>query len=104
MTEKKIGNLTVNDGKGLYDNDGICDSLIQNLNRLPKLLIDGQYIQFCAVICEMGQKLLNLKKGIKADMDSMSGKVEELKKMNDSLMEQITGLPVNKESAENGKD
>ena len=101
---KKIGDLTVNDGKGLFDNEGLCDSLLADLNNLPKVLMTGQYIQFCATVASMGQRLVNLKKGIKADMDSMKEKVEELKRMNDSLVEQMTGLPVEKDGAKNGID
>lgn len=104
MIERNIGNLTVNDGKGLLDNEGLCDSLITDLNRLPKQLIDGQFVNFCAIITGMAQKLVNLKKGIKDDLDSMKSKVEELKNMNDSLVEQMTGLPVDKEDDMNGKD
>lgn len=86
MKEKKIGDLTVNDGKGLFDNDGLCDSLLLDLNSLTKMLMTGQYIQFCATITSMGQKLVNLKKGIQADMDSMKEKVEDLKRLNDLLI------------------
>ena len=100
--EKKIGDLTVNDGKGLFDNDGLCDSLIGDLNTSIKMVMTGQYVQYCAVVTGMAQKLLNLKKGIQADLDSMKEKVEELKRMNDSLVEQMTGLPVEKDGAENG--
>lgn len=99
---RKVGDLTVNDGKGLYDNEGLCDTLIGDLNNLPKLLMTGQYIQFCAVVPDMAQKLLNLKKGIASDMASMKNKVEELKRLNDSLVEQMTGLPVDKDGGENG--
>lgn len=102
MEKKKVGDLSVNDGKGLFDNDGICDSLIQDLNTLPKLLIDGQFVKFCMIISGMVQKLINLKKGIKNDMDSMRQKVEELKSINDGLVEQITGLPVKKEDDVDG--
>ena len=101
---KKVGNLTVNDGKGLMDNEGVCDSLLLDLNTLPKVLMNGQYIQFCAMVSSMAQRLANLKKGINADMQSMKDKVEELKRMNDSLMEQITGLPVEKDGDECGND
>lgn len=101
---KKIGDMTVNDGKGLFDNDGLCDSLIQDLNSLSKFLVSGQYIQFCAIVTGMAQKLVNLKKGIQADMDSMKEKVEELKRINDSLFEQISGLPVENGGDENGED
>jgi hypothetical protein len=104
MTPKTIGDLTVNDGKGLLDNDGLCDSLILDLNNLIKLILNGQYIQFSATVTGMVQKLVNLKKGIKDDLDSMKEKVEELKRMNDSLVEQMTGLPVDKDGDENGEN
>ena len=78
--------MTVNDGKGLFDNQGLCDSLIGDLNNLMKAIVSGQYIQFCAIVSGMGQKIVNLKKGIQSDLDSMSEKVEELKRMNDSLL------------------
>lgn len=104
MKEKKVGDQTVNDGKGLYDNEGMCDLLIADLNNLVKELANGQFLQFCIGITGMVQKIMNLKKGIKADMDSMKEKVEELKRMNDSLVEQMTGLPVEKDGAENGVD
>lgn len=100
MEARKVGDITVNDGKGLFDNEGLCDSLILDLNNLPKALMSGQYIQFCAIVTGMGQKLANLKKGIKADMDSMKEKVEDLKRINDSLFEQKTGLPVEKDGVE----
>lgn len=102
MQEKRVGDVTVNDGKGLYDNEGICDLLIRDLNSLPKLMMDGQYIQFCVAVAGMAQKLLNLKKGIKADMDSMKEKVDELKRMNYQLQEQISGLPVERNGDGNG--
>ena len=104
MIPKKIGDITVNDGRGLLDNDGLCDSLINDLNNLVKQAANGQYIQFCAVVTGMAQKLINLKTGIKNDLDSMKEKVEELKRMNDELVEQITGLPVDKEGADNGEN
>ena len=92
----------MNDGKGLYDNEGLCDSLLLDLNNLPKLLMTGQYIQFCAIVTGMGQKLVNLKSGIQADMASMKEKVEDLKRMNNNLVEQMTGLPAERDGDENG--
>ena len=99
---KNIGDLTVNDGKGLMDNEGMCDSLVFDVNSLVKLLMNGQFVQFCAKVAEIAVKLGNLKKGIKADLESKDKIIEELKQINDSLVEQITGLPVDKEGAENG--
>ena len=101
---KKVGNIAVNDGKGLMDNEGLCDSLLLDLNNLPKVLMTGQYIQFCSVISSMAQKLVNLKKGITDDMQSMKDKVEELKRTNDDLMEQISGLPIERNGDGDGKN
>ena len=101
---RKIGDITVNDGNGLLDNEGMCDSLVIDLNGLVKMLISGQFIQFCAKIPEMVVKLNNLKKGIKADIESKDKIIEELKKINDALMEEKTGLPVDKEGVENGSN
>ena len=104
MEGKKIGDMTVNDGKGLYDNEGVCDSLIMDCNNLVKILMSGNYVQFCNTIVQMVKKLANLKEGIKKDMDSMKNKVEDLKKTNDSLVEQMTGLPAGKDGAGNGSN
>lgn len=101
---KNVGDLTLNDGNGLYDNEGICDTLLNDLNTLGKHMANGQFVSFCAVVTGMAQKLINLKKGISSDMDSMKQKVEELKRMNDSLVEQLTGLPVEKDGAEHGEN
>jgi hypothetical protein len=90
-------NVPVNDGKGLYDNSGLCDTLLVDLNNLIKYMANGQYLQFCVTVTGMSQKVINLKKGIKTDMDSLKDNIEELKRMNDRLQEQLTGLPVGKE-------
>ena len=83
--------MKVNDGKGLYDNEGLCDTLIADLNNLPKLLMTGQYIQYCATVTGMAQKLVNLKEGIRKDMKSMKEKVEDLKRINDRLITEKDG-------------
>ena len=92
--------MTVNDGKGLYDNEGLCKTLIADLNSLPRLLIDNQFIEFSRKIGEMGQKLLNLHKGIREDRESMKEQIEELKRINDELLKQLK----EKDGAENGAD
>ena len=84
--------MTVNDGKGLYDNEGMCKILIADLNSLPKLLIDNQFIEFSRKIGEMGQKLLNLHKGILADSESKKQQIEELKRINDELLKEKDGV------------
>ena len=94
---KKIGDISANDGGGLYDNEGLCDSLILDCNNSVKALASGNYVQFCNVIVQMVQKISNLKSGIRADTDALKANIAELKRMNDSLAEQITGLPVEKD-------
>lgn len=101
---KKIGDMTVNDGKGLFDSEGLIDTMLLDLNNLSKCLMTGQYIQYCAIVSSMGQRLVKLKEGIRADLDSMKAKVEELKQINDSLVEEKTGLPVDKDGAQNGNN
>ena len=66
----------------------------------------GQYLQFCAIITGATQKLINLEKGITADLASKDKIIEELKKINNDLVEQVTGLPVDneKDGADNGND
>lgn len=96
---KKVGDLTVNDGSGLLDNEGMCDSLIQDLNNLIKSISSGQYLQYCGIAVQMVQKLANLKSGIKKDMQSMKDKVEDLKHMNDELAAQV--YKIEKDGGEN---
>lgn len=91
---KKIGDITVNDGKGLYDSEGLCDSLLMDLNRMQKLLIDNQFIAFCDLIAKMGQKLANLKKGISADIADRDEQIRDLQRLNNELAEKAFGLPV----------
>ena len=90
----KTGDVTVNDGKGLFDNAGLCDTLKIDLNNLLKSFNSGQLIQAAGIVIQMVQKLDNLKKGIKADLESKDKIIEELKKINDSLVHEKTGLPV----------
>ena len=92
--------MNINDGGGLYDNEGLCDTLINDCSSLVKQMVSGQYLNFCVSIVEMVQKLTNLKNGIHTEKEFMTSKAEELKRMNDSLMEQVTGLPVEKDGVE----
>lgn len=100
---RKIGDLTVNDGNGLYDNSGLCDSLKVDLNNLLKSIASGQFIQMSGIVVQMSQKLENLKKGIAADLASKDEIIEDLKRMNNALVEEKTGLPVDR-SESNGTD
>ena len=93
----------INDGGGLFDSAGICDTLISDCNSLVKQACTGQYIQFCGTVVQTVQKLVKLKDGIKKDLASKDTIIEELKRINDGLVEEKTGLPVER-GADNGTD
>ena len=83
--EKKVGDLKVNNGGGLLDNDGMIDQIIITCNDAVKELTNGQYINFCTKISNVGQMLIVLKRGIKEYHEAMQKKVDELKRIaNDS--------------------
>ena len=98
---RQIGDTKINNGCGLYDNEGLCDTLISDCNNLVKQACSGQYIQFCNTVVQMVQKLVNLKCSIKADLASKDKTIEELKQMNADLAEQTDGIPVER-SEDNG--
>ncbi len=88
--------MKVNDGNGLYDNEGVCDAGILILNNAMKNLASGQYIAFCDGISQAAKILDNLKKGIKDERASYEKTIEELKRANDELVK-MTGVPAEKE-------
>ena len=71
----------VNDGGGLFDSVGLIDTLIVDCNSLVKDLIDGQFIRFCSRVSGMGQKLANLKEGVKSDKESLETQVKDLRRL-----------------------
>ena len=60
----------VNDGSGLFDNEGICDNGILICNNAVKELANGRYLNFCNHMWQIAQIFANLKTGIKADTES----------------------------------
>lgn len=92
--------IKVNDGGGLFDNEGICDSIVSDLNNAVKLLVNGQFILFCGKIHEIAQKVINLRKGIIDDRESLKARIEDLKKANDDLLKQIN----ERDGMKNGSD
>ena len=83
--------VKVNDGKGLFDSNGLIDTLIINCNELPRRLASGEYVGFCGLIVEMVQKLDLLKHGITKDRESLQYQVKELIKLRDELLIRING-------------
>lgn len=94
--ERNVGEgMTVNDGRGFLDNEGMVDSLIVDCNNAVKELTSGQYIAFCDLMVQMVRKLANLKKGIISDLKSRDEQIEELQKLLNS------GLNVKKDGESN---
>ena len=81
---------------GTYTNAELVDTLILDLNNLPKQLIDGQFIQFCSVVAQMGQKLINLREGIKADLDGKNRTIEQLKQTLRNCGQTVEDIPAEK--------
>lgn len=97
---------------GIYSNTELVETLIVDLNNLPKLLIDGQYIQACSVVAQMGQRLANLRNGIVDDINGKDRVIEELKQqlrnigadVQDMTPEQYTSTLAEKDGAANGSN
>ena len=94
---------------GLLTNEELIDSLIIDLNNLPKLLMEGQNIAFCSTVSAMGHKLRNLKHGVTSDLESKVKVIEELKRqlqnaninLKEMTMEEYIKM---KDGAENGAE
>lgn len=68
-----MDDITVNDGKGLFDYEGLIDTLIVDCNNLPKTLFSGQCVQFCKTIVQMVSKLVALKEGLNNERNMTGG-------------------------------
>lgn len=84
--------MEANNGKGLYNNEDICEKAVLLCNDAVKDIISGQYIAFCDGMRQIAQILVNLKTAIKKDRESLEQKVEDLKQANKLLESQLTGL------------
>lgn len=65
--------------KDILTNAELIDSLISELNSLPKMLINGQFVLFCGTIYQMWQKLKNLRNTIDNDIKNRNQTIEILK-------------------------
>ena len=80
-TAKQSDGITVNDGKGLYDNIGLIDTLTVDCSKLMKALVSGQYIEFSATIVGMVQKLGSLRNGVKSYDEALQKQIDEYRQM-----------------------
>ena len=80
--------------KGILTNVELVDTLISDLNNLIKNISSGQYIQFCFVITQMTQKLVNLKSGIESDIDNKNKIIESLKETIRNMGEGVNDVSI----------
>ena len=64
---------------GLYSNEEIIDTIINDLNEVIKNAMSGNYVTSCTYVTYITQKLINLKKGIADDMRHKNEVIEDLK-------------------------
>ena len=78
----------------MLTNEQLVDTLLSDLNSLLKNAASGQYIQACVIVTGMSQKLINLKSGIKKDIDNKNRIIETLKEHIRSLGEEVTDMSI----------
>ena len=86
--------IKVNDGKGFFDYSGLIDTLLTDCNGIVQHMAAGQYVQFCLRIGGMAQKLVQLKDGIRNDLEDREKQIADLKRCNNELVQQLVGLEV----------
>lgn len=90
---------------GLYTNTELVDTIINDINTMQKELYGGQYINACATVATIVQKLLNLRKGMQNDLDAKDEKIEILKQHIKTLGGDVSdNLPVDIMDNQNGGD
>ena len=68
--------------KDMLSNTELIDTLISDLNNLPKELIAGQYVKACMIVTAMAQKLVNLRNTIN---DELKNKIETIEQLKEAL-------------------
>jgi hypothetical protein len=90
---------------GVYTNVEMVESIILDLNNLPKGMIAGQFIQSCALVAQMGQKLACLRNGIKKEIENKNKIIEELKQQLRNTGTEVVDMPIEEFVQQfNGKD
>jgi hypothetical protein len=65
--------------KGLYSNAELIDVIVADCNNAVGAIFSGNNIKFCKIMYEIVVKLVNLKNGIKSDMENKDMNIEHLK-------------------------
>lgn len=87
--QHKIDDITLNDGSGLMDHNGLIDSLILDCNNAVKQLVSGSYVTWCGTMLLMVRKLTELKAGTNKELKDMRDRIEALQALNSDLNKQL---------------
>lgn len=93
MEPTQIGDITVNDGNGLLDSDGLMETIIVDCNDAVKSLFSGNNIAFCNKMVQIVQKVSLLRKNWKQEKEAKEKQIADLMIRNHELLEGITGIP-----------
>lgn len=93
MEKRSIDGVTVNDGNGLLDNDGLMQTIIVDCNDAVKGALSGNYISFCDKMVQVVQKVSLLRKNWEQEMNAKEKQIVDLMARNHELLEGITGIP-----------
>lgn len=93
MEKRSIDGVTVNDGNGLLDNDGLMQTIIVDCNDAVKGALSGNYISFCDKMVQVVQKVSLLRKNWEQEMNAKEKQIADLMARNHELLEGITGIP-----------
>ena len=64
---------------GIYTNHELVDTIIADLNSVVKQAVSGQYLQSCAIITQITQKLINLRNTVDDTIKNRDQTIETLK-------------------------
>ena len=99
----------IKSGNGLFTNEELIDTIINDVNAVIKNALSGNYVLSCSYITQITQKLVNLKKGIAEDMNHRNKTIEDLKQQLKLYNPELTDVTpeqflndLKKDGAENG--
>ena len=79
---------------GLYDRDGMIDGLIVECSGLVKAAMGGEYVQFCALVVDMVQRLDALKEGTAGEVAGLKERIRNLEETLEMMTDTEAGRDV----------
>ena len=94
-------NAMVNDGGGLFDSNGLIDTLIVDCSNLPKDLFSGMTLQFCNRLVQMTQKLTALREGIQKEKADLQEQIADKQNLIDELTATLYNVKIDRTGDDN---